>query len=1140
MGDDLFQTILAEATSKSASVANKIAVFYSGFKGTVSNQLLARKCAADFGGNAFYTIFDTDAGKYLEGQISFEGQNVSLAFLRGMGLITKSQETEIWEAISANMANQITPGSNVIAFVGGGNVRAVNTFVTTEYTPLLSRAGSINGVSTAKLPSDALQAVQQFLAATSVCYDPNDPNNPPPSASAPITTLPYDDSVTQDAPIPDGGSTLPLIVQDPAGSGAAGVSAATSWNLLEDAGVAVGVGVLAALAAPFVATAATAAGAATTAATILLQFLQSISTSAVQSASNAGEDAFQQQGDQSVANALAITPDIASVLLANAVATGGIPASDLSQLTFAQTDLTDLQTLLANSTQPLAIQVPVSSTSTLDVTVQDMAGGVAELDTSGTNPDGSTFSTVYDGNTQTFGQNKLSINESNGSNTSFITETGVGSSVVTENLTYTAGNISASEAMLVAPSFDSALSRTLDGVTLVVLGPANPADLSFGPNGSIQFANLDTGLTGTDPGETAIAAPDGSISIFHNDGNGSVEPVITFEPGQIAGENLGFGSDDVSTDLQHGVIGLTAYYFDPNNVLHSTEYLAILNGGTATPPGLSINEQFLFSGSGGTLNLSYPTLTEAATSGYTLGILNFQLGDVVDLGDLQAEVDANNATFVNFPTIHFSYGVTVVGGSLIADIIETKSGTVTTTTTVASTAVPLGPYLGFTTNNITIAPDGTGGVDVYSLDLSGATIASALGIVTAAVQVGQTVNLGKVFAASALAMNTLILQGPGIGTLSGLGTVANLEVAAGGNLLLQGGTLLTDPVTIDAGGNISGFGKIIGSETVNGTITAEGGTLDITGYVSGAGALTFNPDGTLFLEGTVAATEGLLFNASNEILTLGTTAVVRASITGFAAGDVIGLAGQQVTSAVYDASQHTLAVTGGGGGLYSLAFTGTYQQSDFEVMNGAVGITCFVSGTRIATKHGELLVEDFAIGDLVRTKFTGLMPVKWIGHRRIDCSRHPDPRKVWPVRVVAGAFGKQLPHHDLWLSPDHAVFEDGVLIPIKRLINGCTITQEPREEVTYFHMELDQHDVLFAEGLPTESYLDTGDRSKFENGGTPLQLHPDFSARIWEAKGCAPLIVTGPILAAVRARLLQRAAKLAGRPRPCTRVIRAA
>jgi collagen type I/II/III/V/XI/XXIV/XXVII alpha len=135
------------------------------------------------------------------------------------------------------------------------------------------------------------------------------------------------------------------------------------------------------------------------------------------------------------------------------------------------------------------------------------------------------------------------------------------------------------------------------------------------------------------------------------------------------------------------------------------------------------------------------------------------------------------------------------------------------------------------------------------------------------------------------------------------------------------------------------------------------------------------------------------------------------------------------------------------------------------------------------------------------------------------------------VRIAAGAFGSGLPRRDLFLSPDHAVFIEGVLIPIKRLINGSTIAQVPRSHVTYYHIELAQHDVVLAEGLPVESFLDTGDRSDFANGGGPVRLHPAFNVLAWEALGYAQLVMIGPELDAARARI---AAAKEGRVLPRT------
>jgi hypothetical protein len=101
-----------------------------------------------------------------------------------------------------------------------------------------------------------------------------------------------------------------------------------------------------------------------------------------------------------------------------------------------------------------------------------------------------------------------------------------------------------------------------------------------------------------------------------------------------------------------------------------------------------------------------------------------------------------------------------------------------------------------------------------------------------------------------------------------------------------------------------------------------------------------------------------------------------------------------------------------------------------------------------------------------------------------------------------------------------------VLIPIKYIVTLDSITQQPRADVVYYHVQLDQHDVMLAEGLLAESYLDTGDRSNFENGGPVVRLHPEFAMRSREAAGYAPLVVTGPVLEIVRARLLRRATKL--------------
>jgi collagen type I/II/III/V/XI/XXIV/XXVII alpha len=143
----------------------------------------------------------------------------------------------------------------------------------------------------------------------------------------------------------------------------------------------------------------------------------------------------------------------------------------------------------------------------------------------------------------------------------------------------------------------------------------------------------------------------------------------------------------------------------------------------------------------------------------------------------------------------------------------------------------------------------------------------------------------------------------------------------------------------------------------------------------------------------------------------------------------------------------------------------------------------------------------------------------------VDFRRHSNKLRVLPVRVAAHAFGPERPKRTLLLSPDHAVYVDDVLIPIRYLINRTSVVQIECDAITYYHVELPCHDVLLAEGLPTESYLDAGARRAFANSDGIIQLDPDFAHRLddygalWDAKGYAPLVVTGELLQRVRRRL---------------------
>lgn len=162
-------------------------------------------------------------------------------------------------------------------------------------------------------------------------------------------------------------------------------------------------------------------------------------------------------------------------------------------------------------------------------------------------------------------------------------------------------------------------------------------------------------------------------------------------------------------------------------------------------------------------------------------------------------------------------------------------------------------------------------------------------------------------------------------------------------------------------------------------------------------------------------------------------------------------------------------------------------------------IVCFVAGTRIMTDQGERAIETLRAGDLVVMapgRGTAYRPVRWIGRRMVDLDGHPDPKIAAPIVIMPGALAEGVPFRTLRVSPEHGLMVDGRLIPAGLLVDGETIFQQPpRGRVLYFHVELDVHDVLIAEGAPTESYIDLGNRDAFENAGIIAALHADFTPR---------------------------------------------
>jgi Hint domain/Right handed beta helix region len=196
----------------------------------------------------------------------------------------------------------------------------------------------------------------------------------------------------------------------------------------------------------------------------------------------------------------------------------------------------------------------------------------------------------------------------------------------------------------------------------------------------------------------------------------------------------------------------------------------------------------------------------------------------------------------------------------------------------------------------------------------------------------------------------------------------------------------------------------------------------------------------------------------------------------------------------------------------------TFNSLPGPTLDTSSPISCFLEGTHIQTTNGPKKVESLVVGDELMTLLEGKRTIIWIGKRTIDTPH----RSVLPIRISTGAFAPGMPSSTLYLSPEHSVYWNGALLPVGLLTNGTSIQQVKMTKVTYFHVELSRHNVIIAEGLPVETYLDVGNRLTFTDEHVVV-LYPNYHISRQEANGCAPIVMTGSSLEGLRAKLASRA-----------------
>jgi hypothetical protein len=236
------------------------------------------------------------------------------------------------------------------------------------------------------------------------------------------------------------------------------------------------------------------------------------------------------------------------------------------------------------------------------------------------------------------------------------------------------------------------------------------------------------------------------------------------------------------------------------------------------------------------------------------------------------------------------------------------------------------------------------------------------------------------------------------------------------------------------------------------------------------------------------------------------------------------------TGNVYDGTNANGDIIFNDGGSFHVLTDQNYSNGQ-NITSTPTPFVCFAAGTLIRTPRGDVLVETLKVGDLVVTASGELRPVKWIGHRDFDLRRNSNPRSAFPVRISQDAFGPNRPSQDLYVSSGHSICIDlcgEVFIPIGYLVNGATIAEVEVDEISYWHVELDSHDILIANNLSAESYLAMGNRGGFEEHRGLLLAFEEGRERT-HADFCRPVVTEGPVLDFVRQRLVARAEEIGWR-----------
>ncbi|MDR3529653.1 MAG: DUF4347 domain-containing protein [Rhodopila sp.] len=361
----------------------------------------------------------------------------------------------------------------------------------------------------------------------------------------------------------------------------------------------------------------------------------------------------------------------------------------------------------------------------------------------------------------------------------------------------------------------------------------------------------------------------------------------------------------------------------------------------------------------------------------------------------------------------------------------------------------------------------------------------------------------------------------GVETLGGAASVANYQTA------LESIAYGFNPSNGDPTGGGNHTSRTI-TWTVNdgvatGSATSTLNAVHVAGTATASGTVTYTGTAVALDTGLTVADSDSGGNLTGAAVTIG----------GFQSGDTLQFTNQNGISGSFNAGTLTLSGTATLANyqtaLESVKFATTSAVQSVRTINwtiqdgastssastSSIDVICFCVGTLIGTPAGEVQVEKLQAGDMVLTAHNGPRKVKWIGTGKVLATRGRRTAAT-PVIVRKGALADNVPNQDLRVTKAHGLYLDDVLIPVEFLVNHKTILWDDRaQEVEIYHVELDSHDLLLANGAPAESYRDDGNRWLFQNANSGWHLPPQ--------EPYVPVLTGGPVVDAVWRRLLDRA-----------------